>query len=72
MESQTEIESINTLRDEYIHLGQWQENIENPEAITENFMNIFEIATQELFTKEKDDYMEYLRTIAMGVGDIFK
>jgi len=72
MESQTEIESINILRDKYIHLGQLQENIEHPENIMENFMKIFEDATKELFEKEKDDYMEYLRTIAMGVWDIFK
>lgn len=26
----------------------------------------------ELFEKEKEDFVEYIRTLAMGVGDLFK
>ena len=27
---------------------------------------------QELFEKERDDFIEYIRTLALGVGDLFK
>jgi predicted AAA+ superfamily ATPase len=66
------IEKLNTLRDEYIHVGQHGHNIMNPEDIDALWDDKISIMVRELFEKEKEDFMEYIRTLAMGVGDLFK
>lgn len=68
----TNISTLNILRDEYIHLGQFCENIINPENIDPFWNNILTIMVQKMFEKEKDDFVEYIRTLAMWVGDLFK
>lgn len=66
------IQELNTFRDSYIHLGQYIPNLNNPENIQESFDNKLSIMNQELFKKEEWDFLEFIRTVAMNVGDIFK
>jgi hypothetical protein len=66
------ITKLNTLRDEYIHTWQYGYNIINPENIDFLWEDKLSIINKELFEKEKDDFVEYIRTLAMWVGDLFK
>ena len=43
----------NELRDTYIHLGQYAENLNNPEHIQISFDEKITIMNQELFKKEE-------------------
>lgn len=65
-------EKQNELRDTYIHLGQYWDNLEDPEHIHVTFESKLSIMNQELFKKEEWDFLEFIRTIAMNVGDIYK
>ncbi len=67
-----DINFLNTLRDTYIHTGQYGWNIENPENIDIFFENKIAEMNQELFEKEQSDFLEFVRTVAMGVWDLFK
>jgi predicted AAA+ superfamily ATPase len=67
-----DIWELNSLRDDYIHLGQYGKNISDPENLEDIWNAKIAIMVQELFEKEKDDFIEYIRTLAMGVGDLFK
>ncbi len=67
-----DISSLNTLRDTYIHLGAFPTNIDNSDNILIAFDNKLSIMNQELFKKEEWDFLEFIRTVAMNVGDIFK
>ncbi len=72
MSGTTDIVRQNELRDIYIHLGQYSENLNNPEHIEISFSDIVSIMNQELFKKEEWAFLEFIRTLAMNVGDIFK
>ncbi|MBC7503452.1 ATP-binding protein [Candidatus Gracilibacteria bacterium] len=67
-----DIAKQNELRDTYIHLGQYAENLNNPEHIQISFTDKVSIMNLELFKKEEGDFLEFIRTLAMNVGDIFK
>ncbi len=67
-----DIAELNSLRDDYIHLGQYGKNISDPENLEEIWNDKISIMVEELFEKEKDDFIEYIRTLALGVGDLFK
>ncbi len=66
------IQELNSFRDRYIHLGHNISNIDNPENIQSSFDRKLSIMNQELFKKEEGDFLEFIRTVAMNVGDIFK
>lgn len=72
MNKEADIDKLNTLRDIYLHTWQRIENIEQPETTEKTFENVFEKSMGELFEKERSDYLEFLRNIAMSVGEIFK
>ena len=72
MNKEADIEWLNALRDIYIHTWHRIENIEQSESTETTFENVFENAMTELFEKERWDYIEFLRNIAMSVGEIFK
>lgn len=72
MSGTADIVKQNELRDTYIHLGQYAENLNNPEHIQISFYDKITIMNQELFKKEEWDFLEFIRTLAMNVGDIFK
>lgn len=62
----------NELRDTYIHLGQYSENLNTPEHTQISFDEKISIMNGELFKKEESDFIEFIRTLAINVGDIFK
>ena len=66
------IDSLNTLRDTYIHLGAYPKNLDNSENVEKGFAGKLSIMNEELFKKEEWDFLEFIRTVAMNVGDIFK
>jgi hypothetical protein len=63
---------LNHLRDSYIHLGAYPKNLDNESNIQVSFDEKLSIMNQELFKKEEWDFLEFIRTVAMNVGDIFK
>lgn len=67
-----DIWELNSLRDDYIHLGQYGKNISDPENLEDIWNANIAVMEQELFEKERDDFIEYIRTLALGVGDLFK
>ena len=72
VQKEIDINFLNTLRDTYIHTGQYGWNIENPENIDLFFESKLAEMNQELFEKEQSDFLEFIRTVAMGVWDLFK
>ncbi len=72
MSGNDDIIKKNELRDSYIHLGQYPENLNIPDQFQETFNRKITIMNQELFKKEEWDFLEFIRTVAMNVGDIFK
>lgn len=67
-----DIDWLNAQRDAYIHLGQYPINLLNPDHIQVSFSEKMSEMVQELFRKEENDFIEFLRTVAMGTGDLFK
>ena len=67
-----DINWLNIQKDAYIHLGQYPINLINPDHIQVRFSEKMSEMVQELFKKEENDFMEFLRTVAMGTGDLFK
>lgn len=63
---------LNQLRDDYIHLGSYPDNLNDSSNIQIEFDKKLSIMNQELFKKEEWDFLEFIRTVAMNVGDIFK
>lgn len=66
------IEAMNSLRDSYIYLGHYPRHIDNPDTIIEDFDYKCTIMKHELFEKEYNDFIEYMRTLAMNTGNLFK
>ncbi len=72
MSGTSDINKLNSLKDAYIHLWQFGVNIENPEHIQTSFDEKMSEMVQELFKKEETDFLEFVRTVAMNTGDLFK
>jgi predicted AAA+ superfamily ATPase len=72
MSGTADIVRYNELRDIYIHLGQYSANLDTPEHIQISFDEQVATMNRELFKKEESDFLEFIRTLAMNVGDIFK
>ena len=62
----SDIEGMNSLRDTYIYLGHFPRHIDNPNTIIEDFEYKCTIMKQELFEKEHENFLEYMRTLAMN------
>jgi len=72
MSGTADIGSINTLRDTYIHLGQFPTNLTDSSHVEVSFQEKLQVMNTEIFKKEEWDFLEFIRTVAMNVGDIFK
>ncbi len=72
MSGSADIVKYNELRDTYIHLGQYSINLDTPEHIQVSFDEKVAMMNHELFKKEESNFLEFIRTLAMNVGDIFK
>jgi hypothetical protein len=53
MSGSADISIYNTLRDTYLHLGQFPDNLTHPDHITETFEHKISIINTELFKKEE-------------------
>ncbi len=67
-----DIDGLNVQKDAYIHLGQYPKNLLDPEHISVDFSEKISVMVQELFKKEENDFMEFIRIVAMWTGDLFK
>lgn len=67
-----DIKKINELLSNYIGSGYFPKNIENPSGIFSEFEEKCAIMKQELYVKEYEDFMEFLRTLAMNTWSLFK
>jgi predicted AAA+ superfamily ATPase len=66
------IDELNELRDIYIERGAYPEHIVHPESISSDFEKKRSIIESELFEKERWQFLDYVRTLAMNVGNPFK
>jgi hypothetical protein len=53
MSGSADISGYNTLRDTYLHLGQYPDNLIHPDHITDTFDSKISIINTELFKKEE-------------------
>lgn len=72
MSKKADIGALNELRDTYIHLGQYPHNLDDHESLQASFEEKLAVMNQELFKKEEWDFLDFIRTLAMNVGDIYK
>lgn len=72
MAGTADIDTLSEQKDRYIHLGQYPINIINPEHIQTSFDEKMTEMVQKVFKKEENDFLEFIRTVAMGTGDLFK
>jgi hypothetical protein len=67
-----DITALNKLRDAYIHRGEYGLLSEDDEMNDREFDHQIEVMRAELFEKEYDVFIEFIRTVATGIGDLFK
>lgn len=72
MSGTTDMNTLNHIRDEYIHTGSDEINIQDPSQIASRFEEKLTVIKSELFEKEHEVFMDFLRTLAMGIGDLYK
>ncbi len=72
MSGNSNIEELNSIRDEYIKTGGYPLHIEHEKSIFESFDKKRTIMKQELFEKEYTEFDEYMRALAMNTGNLFK
>lgn len=53
MSGSADVSNYNTLRDTYLHLGQYANNLTHPDNITKAFEKKISIINTELFKKEE-------------------
>jgi predicted AAA+ superfamily ATPase len=66
------IEKLTELKEAYIHLGQFGKNLIKWENTHEAFENKMKLMKEHLFAKEYDEFLEFVRTLAMTVWELFK
>lgn len=72
MSGGVDITSLNILRDTYIHLGQYPKNLIDSDHVFVSFDDKIALMNTELFKKEEWDFLDFIRTLAMNIGDIYK
>ncbi|MBP9779648.1 ATP-binding protein [Candidatus Gracilibacteria bacterium] len=72
LEGRANIEKYSELKELYIHLGQYGKNLILGRNSDELFEKKLEEMKESLFTKEYDEFLEFIRTLAMSVGELFK
>jgi predicted AAA+ superfamily ATPase len=68
----SKVDHLNHLRDSYILTGGYPRHIDDATSIFSDFSEKRAIMEQELFEKEYAQFEEYLRTLAMNTGNLFK
>jgi predicted AAA+ superfamily ATPase len=72
LEWRADIEKFSELKELYIHLGQYGKNLTLWTNSNELFEQKLEEMKESLFTKEYPEFLEFIRTLAMNVGELFK
>lgn len=72
MQWSADIVRLNTLRDSYILTGKYPDSINDPDGIPTRFSEKISIMNQELFEKEHGIFLEFIRTLAMDTGNLYK
>ena len=67
-----DIKKGNVLLGQYIKSGSFPSHIDNPESIFSDFEEKCTIMKEELYKKEHNEFMEFLRTLAMNTWNLFK
>lgn len=67
-----DIKKGNALLDQYIQSGYIPSHLEDQSKIFPDFEEKCTIMKQKLYTKEYEEFMEFLRTLAMNTGNLFK
>lgn len=68
----SDISALEKLAEDYLMHGAFIENIDNPDGISEAFDKKCAIIDQELFEKEREEFKNFIRTIALEVGQLHK
>ncbi len=66
------ISMLNTLKEDYLFLWHKPSHIESPDTILTDFHVTMNTIHSDLFPKEYDIFLEYTRSMAMNMGNLFK
>ncbi len=72
MQGEAEMSRLLELRETYMHLGQFGEHLTKWENTQRVWNEKMEQMKTHLFPKEHDQFLEFARTLAMSVGELFK
>ncbi len=72
MQGNAPADELIELRDQYIHLGAFGENLTKGENTWKAFEEKLWEMKKDIFAKEEKEFMEFIRTIAMNVWELFK
>ncbi len=72
LSGKSNFENLEKLSKQYLESGSFVENISEPEKIIEKFLEKCAIINEELFEKEKEDFQNFIGTIAMNISSLFK
>ncbi|GAB0174446.1 MAG: hypothetical protein HHAS10_03250 [Candidatus Altimarinota bacterium] len=65
-------EKLNQLKEVYMERGGFPNHLSNPESISDDFNSKRAIIESKVFKKEAESIMEFMRTLAMNMGNLFK
>lgn len=69
---ESDIEKLNQIKETYMERGWYPIHLIHPEKITEDFLYKRTIIESKVFKKESETLMEFMRTLAMNTGNLFK
>lgn len=72
MTGEAHLDRLKELRDMYIHLWSFGENLIKWENLWNFYREKLEEMKQDIFPKEENEFIEFIRTIAMNVWELFK
>lgn len=72
MRWESDMARLTELRESYMHLGQFGEHLTKWENTAREWNKKMELMKTHLFPKEYDHFLEFARTLAMNVGELFK
>jgi predicted AAA+ superfamily ATPase len=72
LDGTADVNELIQLRDLYIERGSYPHHLAHPEHILQDFEKKCRVIYLELFDKEQEQFFEYMRALAMNVGNVFK
>lgn len=64
--------SLESLASEYLKRGSFPGNLENDDTLEADFSHKIATIQESLFEKEYDDFMNFIRSLALEIGSLFK